>query len=189
MKNKKMLSMFRSEDGASALEFAMIAPIVLLFTVGVIEISLMMLTQNIMESATFVASRLGKTGYIEANMSREDTIKKALEDSADGLLDPGRVHIDKLSYDEFGDIGMPEPFVDANGNGDRDNGENYTDINGNSKYDKDMGAASAGGAGEIVVYVVTYAWKVTTPIMNAILGDEHGEYKLTARTVVKNEPF
>jgi hypothetical protein len=186
MKNHTPL--LRSQEGASAIEFALISPVLLLFTIGIIEVSLMMLTQNIMESATFTASRLGKTGYVEAGETREETIINALNDSASGLIDTSLVTIESLSYSEFGDVGEPEPFVDANGNGTRDDGENFTDVNGNGIYDTDMGALSAGEGGEVVVYTVSYPWHITTPIMSAVMG-EAGIFNLTARSVVKNEPF
>lgn len=188
MKKIRLITILQCQQGTTATEFALVAPVLLLMTIGVIEISLMMLSQNILESATFTASRLGKTGYVEDGMSREETIMQVLEDSASGLLDLNRVTITSQAYNEFGDVGSPEPFTDANGNGVRDVGENYTDVNENGQYDTDMGVAGAGGAGEVVVYVVTYAWHVTTPIMDHIVGNE-GVFNLTARSVVKNEPF
>lgn len=188
MAHQKNISLLYAQDGASAVEFALISPVLILFVIGIIEISLMMLTQNIMESATFSASRLGKTGYVESGMTREQTIIQELNDRASGLLDTGLVTISSLVYDDFGDVGQPEPFVDANHNGVRDIGENYTDENGNGQYDSDIGASGTGAAGEVVVYTVTYPWHIATPIMSAILGT-NGTFNLTARTVVKNEPF
>lgn len=188
MKNCRPHSIYKAQDGATAAEFALVAPVMLLMTIGIIEVSLMMLTQNIMESATFTAARLGKTGYTEAGMTREETIIQALHDAADGLLDTSQVHIETESYNEFGQVGSPEPFVDANANGVHDDGENYTDVNGNGVYDTDMGADNEGNAGQVVVYIVTYPWHVTTPFLNTIMGD-NGVFTLTARTVVKNEPF
>ncbi|MDX2073349.1 MAG: TadE/TadG family type IV pilus assembly protein [Alphaproteobacteria bacterium] len=188
MKKRSFLSFWSASDGASAVEFALIAPVLLLMTIGIIEISLMMLTQNIMESVTFTASRLGKTGYVEAGITREETIIQALHDAADGLLDTTKITVDTQSYNEFGDVGSPEPFVDANGNGIHDDGENYTDVNANGQYDTDMGAAGEGNAGQVVVYIVTYPWSVSTPLLSSLMGD-HGVFSLTARAVVKNEPF
>lgn len=188
MKLRFIPSLLKSQSGATAIEFAMVAPVLILFSIGIIEVSLMMLTQNIMESATFTASRLGKTGYVEGGKTREETILEALQQSASGLLDISKVTITHLSYDQFGDVGRPEPFMDANGNGVRDSGENYTDVNGNGVYDSDMGAANAGDSGDVVVYTVNYPWTIATPIMSELIGT-HGVFNLTARSVVKNEPF
>ncbi len=181
-------SMMASQEGSAAVEFALISPVLLLFTIGIIELSLMMLTQNMMESATFTASRLGKTGYTEAGITREDTIIDALQDVAGTVMDTSLVTIESTTYNEFGDVGQPEPFVDANSNGEHDDGENFTDVNGNGIYDTDMGTTGLGGAGQVVVYTVSYPWHITTPLMSAIFGED-GVFVLTARTVVRNEPF
>jgi Flp pilus assembly protein TadG len=189
MQKRPRHGIYRAADGATAVEFALISPVVVLLVMGIIEMSLMMLAQNLMESATFAASRTGKTGYVAGGTTREDTILQALNNIAGSVLDTNRIIITSASYDEFGDIGEPEPFVDANANGVRDEGENYTDVNGNSQYDSDMGASGAGDSGEVVVYTVTYPWHIATPIVNSVLGDENGDINLVARTVVRNEPF
>jgi len=188
MSKNMRISFFRCQDGAAAVEFALIAPVLLLFTIGIIEMSFLMLTQNMMESATFAAARTGKTGFTEAGESREQSIRDALEDLAGTVMDVNQISIDSKTYNEFGDVGKPEPFIDANANGTRDSGENFTDINGNGTYDTDMGSSGLGGAGEVVVYTVSYPWHLTTPLLSLIFG-QNGIVNLTARTVVKNEPF
>lgn len=179
---------FAAKDGSAAIEFALIAPVMLLFAIGTVEMSLMMMAQNIMESATFSASRIGKTGYVATGKTREDTIMDELASKSAGLIDTRKITIQTLAYDTFSDVGKPEPFVDANNNGVRDNGENFTDVNGNGVYDSDMGASSSGNAGQVVVYEVTYPWKIATPIMSSFIGT-NGIFTLTAHAVVKNEPF
>lgn len=184
-----MLKGFRQhQDGTTAVEFALIAPLLFSMIFGIIEISLIIFAQNALENATFVASRIGKTGYVEDGETREETIRSALENRAGAMMDVTQLQITTESYPEFGDVGSPEPYVDANGNAVRDEGENYTDVNGNGTYDEDMGVSGSGSAGEVVVYTVSYPWH--------LFGNWIGEYfgtsqtvNLTARTVVVNEPY
>jgi len=183
----------REQRGAAAVEFAILLPVLAFMTLGAIELGLAMLAQHIMESATFSASRLGKTGYaangqFEDLVARQAAMRAAINKRAGTLLDVQKVTITTKSYSQFSQIGQPEPFMDANGNGKRDNGENFTDINGNGVYDTDMGASGLGGAKEVVVYTVTYPWTITTPFIGKVLGDD-GTLNLTARAVVLNEPF
>ena len=117
----------------------------------------------------------------------------ALTERASLFLDTDYVSIDALSvttktYADLDDIGEPEPFVDANGNGIRDDGENFTDINGNGVWDEDRAGTGYGGAGQIVVYTVTYPWPLFTPLVSHFIGTD-GIYTLSSRAVVKNEPF
>ena len=94
-----------------------------------------------------------------------------------------------LIYPSFGDIGGPEPFVDsAPANGAYDVGETFTDVNGNGVWDPDMGAAGAGGPGDVVVYRLSYDWSLLTPVLAGVIG-EAGRVRLAASVVVRNEPY
>ncbi len=176
------------EEGTTAIEFAFIAPVLMLMMFGIIELSLMMYTQSVMEGATSISSRLGKTGYTESGISREQTIRNKLSARATGLLNVSLFTIQSKSYSQFDTIGEAEPFLDANGNGQHDAGENYTDVNGNGVWDEDMGRAGYGNANDIVVYNVSYPWHVATPLIGRIFGED-GTLVLKASAVVKNEPY
>lgn len=185
---KKFLRRLRRDnDGVTAVEFAFIAPVLIVMLMGTIEISMMMFAQNVMENATFQASRTGKTGFVAASQTQEQTIRAKLDEMGGSLLDPTRLSITSESYSSFGTVDQPEPFIDANANGVRDSGENYTDVNGNGQYDMDQGAANYGGTGDVVIYTVTYPWQIFTPIVGTFLGQD--SFTLTSRTVIKNEPY
>ncbi|MBN8543550.1 MAG: pilus assembly protein [Alphaproteobacteria bacterium] len=193
----RFLKQFRkNDDGVTALEFAFVAPVLSLFVMGVIEAAMMMFVQNIIESATFNASRLGKTGFATEGATREETIRAMIDERAGGLLDAELIEIDSMAYGGgFGDINQPEPYTDSNGNGTKDGAEPYIDSNGNGQWDADMGAAGLGNAGDVVVYTVQYPWTLLTPMAGAFFGndeldpDEDPVIVLTARAVVRNEPF
>lgn len=177
-----------SEDGVSAIEFALIAPVLMLLIFGIIEYSLIMVVYNVMESSTAISSRLGKTGYAESGMTRAETIIHDITRRAGTVIDPNELTVTSKFYKQYDQINDPEPFVDANLNGNYDGGETYTDINGNSQWDADMGASGYGSAGDVVVYQVSYPWNVTTPIMRELIGT-NGIYTVTTHAVVKNEPY
>lgn len=170
------------------IEFAMVAPVLFLFMMGIIEISLILYAQSVMEGAAFNASRTGKTGYIADSVTREETITGMLHQRAHSLMDVSKISIDSVVYNQFDQIGQAEPFTDVNGNGVRDMGENYTDVNGNGQYDEDMGLAGLGSASQIVVYTVNYPWRIYTPMIDQFLGDD-GVYVISSRAVVQNEPY
>jgi Flp pilus assembly protein TadG len=180
------LKMRQSERGATAVEFALILPALLFLILGGLEVSLLLFVQTNLEGATFNASRLGKTGYTQVATSREDTILDAIDDRIGFFLDMNQLNLEAKSYSDFSSIGQPEPFVDVNSNGTRDLTENYTDMNGNGVYDDDMGALSPGQAGEIVVYTVTYPWRIMNPLLHAYMGDH---VEISSKFVVKNEPY
>lgn len=180
--------LWRAREGVTAIEFAVLAPVLLLLMFAILEFSLIMLVSNVMESATSITSRLGRTGFIEAGKSREQTILASIEKRAGTMLDAGKLSITAKHYEQFDQIGDAEPWTDTNGNGIADPGE-YDDINGNGQYDSDMGLAGYGDAEDIVVYTVEYPWQIMTPIMREFLGDAQGIFPITAHAVVKNEPY
>jgi hypothetical protein len=154
---------------------------------GIIEFSVIMFTQAVLESSTNVSARLGKTGYTAAGSSRSDQILASAQSRAKGFLDPKKFKITTEVYSSFGNIGKPEPCIKPTTPPCPGKPTvNFQDINGNGTWDSDMGAAGLGNAGDIVVYTLTYPWPLMTPLVSAVIGDT---YTITARTVVKNEPY
>lgn len=186
---RDLLRRFRhTENGASAVEFAIIAPVLLLLLFGIVEFSLIMMVHNVMEGATAISSRLGKTGYAAPGVTRQQTIIDAITSRAGTIIDPLKLTVSSTFYKQFDQIGDPEPYIDANGNGSYTAGESYTDVNGNGQWDADMGSSGYGSANDIVVYTITYPWPISTPIMSDLLGSS-GIYSITTHAVVKNEPY
>lgn len=178
----------RCDSGAEALEFALVSPVLILILVGTVELGFAYSAQNLMESAMYNASRVGRTGYVVTGTTQEETILQSLSDRAGLMLNIDDVTITSLAYDEFDEIGNPEPFIDANGNGTRDNGENFTDLNGNGVWDEDRGTSGFGTSSQIVVYTAAYSWPIHTPLLNKALGTD-GYLSLSAHAVVRNEPY
>ena len=178
----------QNADGTVAIEFAMLAPAYFLLIIGVMECSLMMFAQHVLESASANASRIGKTGYVASSETRQQTIMDTITHLAGFIMDTSKIVMTSTTYKSFSSIGSGESFIDANGNGQWDPGENYTDANGNGAYDTDVGTSGLGNAGDIVVYTISYPWPIMTPIMEEVVGT-NGTLTLTSRVVVKNEPY
>ena len=179
-------SLCRHDGGATAVEFALILPVLLLFVVGGIEIAIVIFIGASIELAVLEASRFGITGGSVEGATREERVLDVVEAKTYGLLDMNEVAMDTLVYESFDDIGDPEPFTDANGNAAYDAGETFGDVNGNGEWDADMGAAGLGGPGAVVVYRLTYDWGIITPFMRRVLGES---VRHVSAVAVKNEPY
>lgn len=178
-------SLGRCARGTTAVEFALLLPLLLLTTLGTIEIAILLFIGSSMEAAVMEASRYGITGGDEG-VSRDERVLDIVEAKTYGLLDMDQLDMETLVYPSFDDIGQPEPYEDANHNGAYTAGEPYTDVNGNAKWDADMGEAGLGGPGEIVVYRLSYDWGIVTPMMRDILGRT---VRHVSSVAVRNEPF
>lgn len=184
----------RCRKGGTAIEFAIVAGLLFTFLFGIIEFAMYSLASVLLEGSMREASRFGITGYLPAGVSREDRITQIVDKITMGLVDTtdSSYKLDVLVYPSFADIGKPEPWDDinppGNNNGVYDVGEAYTDVNGNGKWDDDMGASSAGGPGDIVLYTVRYDWPLWS-YLATLIGGEDGKLPLQASMAVRNEPW
>jgi TadE-like protein len=183
---RRLRSAPRNDDGAAMVEFAFLAPIFIGMMAAIMEFSGIMFVQAILEGSAREASRYGLTGFAQGGVSREDQILAIVEDHTYGIIDMDQLEMETLVYENFADIGEPEPFEDENGNEVWDNDEPFTDINGNGTWDPDMGAAGLGGPGAVVVYRMSYDWNIIIPLFRPIFGDS---ITLRSNIAVRNEPF
>lgn len=175
----------RSSDGTTSVELAMGLPVLLSFVIGVIEIANLIFLSVSLENAVLHASRFGITGSSTAGVTRLERVRGIIEDQTFGRIPPEDLAIDTLVFEQFSDIGQPEPFADENGNGSFDEGESFSDVNGNGSWDEDMGTAGLGGAGDIVLYRVRY----TAPSLTGFMDWATQAVQLTAAVAVRNEPY
>jgi Flp pilus assembly protein TadG len=177
------------QDGSPGVEFAFIAPALIMILIGIVEVAMVIAGNILLEGAVRQASRYGITGYVPAGMTRIQYIQQAVTQNTAGLIVPANLTITYQVYSSFSNVHQPEPYIDANGNGVKDANEAFTDINGNAQWDADMGVAGLGGPGDIVAYRVSYDWPVITALLKPVLGGADYLLKLRADVVVRNEPF
>lgn len=186
---RTLASLMRATRGATAVEYAMLAPVLMLLLVGIIEYNAMMYAATVLEGATAIASRQGKTGYVAAGMSQQDYIYGIIQDRVTGILTPSQLTITSKSYANLAVVGDPEPCISPPASPCTGTpGVNFVDVNHNGMWDADQGTTGLGASGDIVVYTVTYPWKIMTPIMLSFLGT-NGTFTLTSSSIVRNEPY
>lgn len=153
----------QNKRGVASIEFAMIAPIFFFFLIGVTELSLIMFVEHLLENTTYNASRVSKTGYIEAGKTQLETVMLEVNKRMGNLaplLDPAKITVTTDSYGNLSDIGQPG-----------------------------AGTTGLGVTGEVMVYTISYPWKLFTPMIGSIMGDENNIINLSSRIVVRNEPY
>lgn len=179
------------EAGVTAVEFAFVFPVMALFILGLLEIGYVLFARSTLESAVLAASRESRVAdcpnenaeAIEAGIIE----RMSVINSADGL--PPKVQVESYGP-EFGDVGNPEPFDDVNDDGERNEGESYTDINGNGQWDEDMGTTGDFGSfGEVVRFTATFNVPSLVPWVSSQINEGQDFYRIRSVTVVRNEPF
>jgi hypothetical protein len=167
----------------TVVEFALVAPVFLLFLVGGLDLGQMVYGQSVLNGAVQDAARNStlEGGNIAAIDAEVGLIVR-------NILPGAKVTGLRKSYYDFTDIGRAEKWNDANGNGTCDNGETYTDENSSGIWESDIGKSGNGGANDVILYTVTATYD---PIFEIPILPERwrGPVTLQSVTVRKNQPF
>jgi Flp pilus assembly pilin Flp len=167
---KQTRRFWQDTQGATVVEFALVAPVVMFLVMATIEMSYVTMARSALEAAVRDAARRGGVEDFQRTVtdengdeqtvciSQQQRVEDAVRRKMDLFLvdDSGELEITSQVYSNFTTIDSPEPFTDANSNGSYDGGEPFNDINGNGQHDADMGAAGLGGPGDVVQYEVTF---------------------------------
>lgn len=182
----RFFSKNEGEKGAAAVEFAIAGALVVVSVIAIIEILTILFLNVLIEGGVREAARFGITGN-DGPQGRQQAIMRIIEKNTLGLVNMDTVTISTLVYNSFEEIGKPEDFIDGPPyNGTYDEGESFTDSNGNGMWDSDKGTPGLGAENDIVLYVIEYDWPFMTGIINSAAGRE---VKLRSAVPVKNEPY
>ena len=177
----------RSNDGAAALEFALVLPPLCLILVGMFEMSMLMFTQASMEGALREAARFGMTGSVSDPAQRQTQILAIIDERHVQYAGKTRRSASRSTTASTASATrsrMSTPTATASATRARAT----RTINGNAQWDADQGKAGVGAAAQIVQYTVQYDWHVITPFMAPVFGN-NGKVHLKASIVLRNEPW
>lgn len=175
------------QKGATVIEFALIATVLLTFLVGFFELGLLFFANTVLEGATNLGARISRTGNIPDGVDPEDYIRGVIRQRAATLLDPARITIEITSYGGYENIGQPEQCFIGNCTTDTTGAGEFEDANGNGHWDADQGRTDdSGGRSSVVLYKATYPWEMFTPLIGNLMTNGSGVFTITAITAVKN---
>jgi Flp pilus assembly protein TadG len=160
----------RQQDGAAAVEFALVAAPFLALIFAIMETAIIFFAGQALETAAADSARLIMTGQAQSQGLDQAGFKNAVCAKIYGLFDcQNGVYVDVKKFTSFESVSMPNP-VDANGN-----------FQNNFSY-------QPGGAGEIVVVRLFYQYPVYVSLLG--LSNVNGGKRLLAATAAfRNEPF
>ena len=173
------------QRGTTIIEFAVVAPVLLMIIIGGMEIGHLGYVKGITRAALQVAAR---DSGLESNSSSQNAVDAALRDRIKTVIPNASISIQRRSYTDFTDVNTPEDFNDSNGNGLYDPNECFTDMNGNARWDADRGRSnSQGGADDVVLYTVNVSYNKIFPLWKLI--GQPSTNVISAETTLRNQPF
>ncbi|TXI86152.1 MAG: pilus assembly protein [Cupriavidus sp.] len=146
--------------GASAVEFALVAPLFFLLLFSVVDFSAMMWANLTMQHAVREGARYAVTGQTgldpdQASPQRYRAVLEKIHDSSLGVFDMSGAQV-------------------------------TTWVNGSSQP---SGAGMFGAAGDIVVIQVDCNWPLLTPLVAAFFTSTGGKYRFSVAATMRNEAF
>lgn len=167
-----ILKRFKSNaDGATALEFALVAPILFFIFLAILEVSVMFFAAANIDGSAIEAARRIRTGQSQASADAATDFYDTLCSLLSSSMSCGDVFYDVRTVSTFASVDLETTY-------DPDTGEPIT-------Y-----GFSAGGAEDIVVVRVMYYWDFVTPLIGAYLDNTGSGKRLLSSTVVfQNEPY
>ena len=170
--------------GAAALEFALVAPALLLTVMGIFDLGYNIYAATMVQGAIQHAAR---DSTIEGANLRRTQIDAAVSRAVHHVVPRATIAFSRRAYADFADVSRPEDFTDTDRNGLCDNGEPFEDANRNGTWDDDRGTAGSGGARDAVLYTVNVTYARGFPMASLIgLPDT---VTTAAATVLRNQPY
>jgi Flp pilus assembly protein TadG len=170
---RPFVSLIRQQDGASTVEFALIAAPFLALLFAIMETAVVFFAGQALETAASDSARLIMTGQAQTQGYSQTQFKNAVCGKIFGLFNcAGGLYVDVKTYTSFATINNSQP-IDANGN-----------------LQTGAFGYQPGGPGDIVVVRLMYQWPVYVSLLGLNLSDLSGSKRLLMSTVAfRNEPY
>ena len=160
----------RSEDGATAVEFGVLATPFLMLLMGTMEMAMLMTTNSTVESALAIASRQIRTGQVQSGEISKDDLIQGVCDFVNVISScDGKVFVEVRNFSDFTSYSADTPVC--------------SDQNGDPTFEP-------GDAGDVVMVRICYVYDVLMPgigLSLANLGDN--KRGIVTTSVFRNEPF
>ncbi len=166
----------RGQDGAAAVEFALVALPFFALLLGIIEIGMIYLISTTLEDATGNAARLIRTGSLQTQATTEtaSAFQAAICNKLSwlGSQCTSKLEVDVRTFAQFQSVSLPSPV--ANGK-----------LQPQSQLQFTMG-----GPGDIVLVRAYYPWTLIAPALDGMTSQTSGgQLLITATATFRNEPY
>ncbi|GMN12635.1 TadE/TadG family type IV pilus assembly protein [Altererythrobacter sp. MTPC7] len=172
------------ETGATLTEFGFVAPILCLMLVGLFDFGFQIYAKTVMQGALQQSAR---KSTLEPTITTTDALDAAVRQDIKLIVPDAKIDFERKNYATFANVQKPEDYIDTNGNGVCDNGEQFDDVNDNGTWDADRGKSGLGGARDAVLYTVTAQYDRMFPLDTFI--NVPKKISVTASTVLRNQPY
>ena len=188
----RLRHLLRDTRGAAAMEFALVTPPFLLLILGILDLGHIMWTKSMLQGAV---EKAGRDSTLQGGLATAAAIDARVAEQVRVAVPSATISVTRRTTSDFTSIGKAEPMVDNDGDGKRDPGECFMDINDSGTWDKfDPSTEGQGGASDAAVYTVNVSYPHWFPMPGLISivtrqPQDFGDVRLSASTVLRNQPY
>lgn len=157
----------RDASGISALEFALVAPVLLAVIMGGFDLAYEAYVKSVVSGELI---RAGRENSLEraASAPERAIIDERIRRAIQTVVPRARVQTPRrMSFASYTQVRSPaEP--DANNNGVCEAGETYQDLNRNGRWDSNSGTEDGSGAKDVLVYTITLDYDRLLPVATIV---------------------
>lgn len=161
----------RDSEGISAIEFALVGPIVIALLVAILQTGVVFLYQQVLQSATTQAARLIMTGQAQTqNLSSAQFLADVCSD-AGAMFDCTKLSANVQTFTSFSGMTQSNPVS-------------------NGTFNSSSSSFTMGGPGDIVLVQIFYQLPVSGgPLGFTLATTKNGNAVLVGTAVFRNEPY
>jgi Flp pilus assembly protein TadG len=164
-----------SRSGSAAVEFAFVAPILLLFLFGIIETGVIFFASSALQNATDDTARLIRTGQLTGTLTASQLRTKICAEVS-GLISSAtcaaNLQVDLHSYSDF-------------------SGASFASVtNADGSINTSQLSVGSTGSCKVVLMRSFYPWTIMTPLMAPLLENmPNGQYLIATAAAFRTEPY
>jgi Flp pilus assembly protein TadG len=169
---------YREDDrGATAVEFAMVAPVFFLMVGITLETGLMLFTEYVLQTSVQEAARLVRTGQAQTQALSASLFKGKICDLAGVIINcTGNVSVYLRAEANFATLDAAVP--------------SYLSVGTQSNGTPGPTSYNCGGPSQAIALIATYDWEFTIPYFMKYFGNMgDSKRRLAGFAMFKNEPF
>jgi len=174
----------RDETGATVVEFALLAPVLLMTLMGLFDFSYNIYAESMIEGAV---QKAGRFATVESYANNPAALDAQVTGAVQNVVPSADVAFVRTAYENYSDVGRGEEFTDTNSDGVCNDNEPFEDMNGNGFWDSTRALSDSSGARDTVMYEVNATYDRKFPLAE-LLGFEN-TVTVSARTILRNQPF
>lgn len=179
-----MRGFIRDRRAATMMEFAILAPVFILFLFGGLDAGYNFYTKAVLDGEMQKAAR-DLSLEDASDPARKLAIQQRVRTAVQRVMKNATVDMTTRYYHDYTNAAGMEEFTDSNHDGRCNNSESYVDSNNNGMFDIDAGVDGIGGSRDVVVFVATASYPRLI-ISSFIFGP--GTTVLTSKTMLRNQP-